>query len=153
MASVLLHKDRHDFVSAPGKIHHSMSTMDHNFSVPPSRALSSKANEREASFVDGATAPENDGAGSQFLPGGCAAMRSVEQVMRELAAGDAPVLIRAEAGAGKRTAAQRIHEMSIRRSQPFVALFEAICFLIISPTAWVGILNVNTVPTESFECS
>ena len=42
--------------------------------------------------------------------------------MRELAAGDAPVLIRAEAGAGKRTAAQKIHQMSIRRSQPFVAL-------------------------------
>jgi len=49
-------------------------------------------------------------------------MRSVEQVMRELATGDAPVLIRAEAGAGKRTAAQRIHQMSIRRNQPFVAL-------------------------------
>ncbi len=49
-------------------------------------------------------------------------MLSVEQVMRELAMGDAPVLIRAEAGAGKRTAAQRIHEMSIRRSQPFVVL-------------------------------
>ena len=49
-------------------------------------------------------------------------MRSVEQVMRELAMGDAPVLIRAEAGAGKRTAAQSIHRMSIRRTQPFVAL-------------------------------
>jgi len=42
--------------------------------------------------------------------------------MRELATGDTPVLIRAEAGAGKRTAAERIHQMSIRRSQPFVAL-------------------------------
>lgn len=42
--------------------------------------------------------------------------------MRELATGDAPVLIRAEAGAGKRTAAERIHQMSIRRNQPFVAL-------------------------------
>jgi two-component system response regulator AtoC len=49
-------------------------------------------------------------------------MLSVEQVMRELAMGDAPVLIRADAGAGKRVAAQRIHQMSIRRSQPFVAL-------------------------------
>jgi two-component system response regulator AtoC len=49
-------------------------------------------------------------------------MRSVEQVMRELATGDAPVLIRAEAGAGKRTAAERIHQMSIRRNQPFLAL-------------------------------
>ncbi len=42
--------------------------------------------------------------------------------MRELATGDAPVLIRAESGAGKRTAAQKIHQMSMRRNQPFVAL-------------------------------
>ena len=42
--------------------------------------------------------------------------------MRELAAGEAPVLIRAEGGAGKRTAAERIHQMSVRRSQPFVEL-------------------------------
>jgi len=48
-------------------------------------------------------------------------MRSVEQVMRELAPGCAG-LIRAEAGAGKRTAAERIHQMSIRRNQPFLAL-------------------------------
>src|SRR5258708_19646940 len=49
-------------------------------------------------------------------------MRSVEQVMREWATGDAPVLIRAEAGGGKRTAAERLHQMSIRRNQPFLAL-------------------------------
>ncbi len=107
MASVLLHKGRHNFATIPRKKQHSMSTMDHNFSVPSTVS---------------STPLENSGVESQFLPGGCPAMRSVEQVMRELAAGDAPVLIRAEAGAGKRTAAQRIHEMSIRRSQPFVAL-------------------------------
>lgn len=87
-----------------------MSTIDHNF--PP---LTEKPG--KASFPSPEPPPE-----LQFLPGGCPAMLSVEQVMRELAMGDAPVLIRAEAGAGKRTAAQRIHEMSIRRSQPFVVL-------------------------------
>jgi two-component system response regulator AtoC len=85
-----------------------MSTSDHNF--PASR-------KEDAVFPSG----EPDGV-QPFLPGSCPAMRSVEQVMRELATGDAPVLIRAEAGAGKRTAAERIHQMSIRRSQPFVAL-------------------------------
>ena len=85
-----------------------MSTFDHNF--PASR-------EADAVFPSRQTEAE-----PTFLPGGCPAMRSVEQVMRELATGDAPVLIRAEAGAGKRTAAARIHQMSIRRSQPFVAL-------------------------------
>jgi DNA-binding NtrC family response regulator len=87
-----------------------MSTTDHNF--PP---LTER--QGDTSFPGQETAPE-----LQFVPGGCPAMLSVEQVMRELAMGDAPVLIRAEAGAGKRTAAQRIHQMSIRRSQPFVAL-------------------------------
>ena len=119
MASILLHEARHNFATIPGKNQHSMSTMDHNFSLPAS--VSSKDSGR-SSFVESATSPEGAGGESQFLPGGCPAMRSVEQVMRELAAGDAPVLIRAEAGAGKRTAAQRIHEMSIRSSQPFVAL-------------------------------
>ncbi len=85
-----------------------MSTSDHNF--PPSTAR-----------LEEASVPVREEE-PQFLSGGCPAMRSVEQVMRELATGDAPVLIRAEAGAGKRTAAQRIHQMSIRRSQPFVAL-------------------------------
>jgi DNA-binding NtrC family response regulator len=85
-----------------------MSTYDHNF---------------PASRKEGAVFPSQETEGEQtFLQGGCPAMRSVEQVMRELATGDAPVLIRAEAGAGKRTAAERIHQMSIRRSQPFVAL-------------------------------
>jgi two-component system response regulator AtoC len=85
-----------------------MSTYDHNF--PASRK------------ADTVFPSQETDAEQLFLPGGCPAMRSVEQVMRELATGDAPVLIRAEAGAGKRTAAARIHQMSIRRSQPFVAL-------------------------------
>ena len=87
-----------------------MSTTDHNF--PPFTERQGKT-----SFPSPEPVPE-----LQFLPGGCPAMRSVEQVMQELAMGDAPVLIRAEAGAGKRTAAQRIHQMSIRRNQPFMAL-------------------------------
>src|SRR5258706_6761441 len=85
-----------------------MPTTDHNFPVSRQEEAGFPVREMEAE--------------QPFLPGGCPAMRSVEQVMRELATGDAPVLIRAEAGAGKRTAAERIHQMSIRRRQPFVAL-------------------------------
>src|SRR5260221_2511486 len=85
-----------------------MPTTDHNFPVSRQEEAGFPVREMEAE--------------QPFLPSGCPAMRSVEQVMRELATGDAPVLIRAEAGAGKRTAAERIHRMSIRRSQPFVAL-------------------------------
>jgi len=95
----------------PGGRSTAMSTSDHNF--PSSR----KARKESCVFPDREKDIE-----PPFLPGGCPAMRSVEQVMRELATGDAPVLIRAEAGAGKRTAAERIHQMSIRRNQPFLAL-------------------------------
>ncbi len=46
-------------------------------------------------------------------------MRAVEVVIRELAKSEVPVLLLAEAGAGKRTIARRIHETSGRSAQPF----------------------------------
>lgn len=46
----------------------------------------------------------------------------MEQVIRELSGSDVPVLIQAEAGTGKRTVAQRIHQLSHRRGQPFVVV-------------------------------
>lgn len=55
----------------------------------------------------------------RFVEGVSASMGPVEAVIRELAQGDVPVLLLAEPGAGKRATAQRIHEMSRRRTQPF----------------------------------
>jgi len=81
-----------------------MSTFDHNF--PASR-------EADAVFPSRQTEAE-----PTFLPGGCPAMRSVEQVMRELATGDAPVLIRAEAGAGKRTRRQEFIRCRFAEASP-----------------------------------
>ncbi len=46
-------------------------------------------------------------------------MRPVEAVIRELAQSDVPVLVLAEAGAGKHATAQRIHRMSQRSGQAF----------------------------------
>jgi DNA-binding NtrC family response regulator len=51
------------------------------------------------------------------LAGSNAGTESLEQVVRELAASDTPVLLRAEPGAGKRTTAVRIHQLSARRNQ------------------------------------
>ena len=101
----------------PSKRSITMSTSDHNFTSEMARL-------GDASLLRPELRPDGLPAEAEmvFVAGGCAAMRSVEQVMRELATGDAPVLIRAEGGAGKRTAAQRIHQMSIRRNQPFVVL-------------------------------
>jgi two-component system, NtrC family, response regulator AtoC len=54
-----------------------------------------------------------------FVEGVSASMRPVEAVIRELAQSDVPVLVLAERGAGKHATAQRIHEMSGRKTQPF----------------------------------
>jgi len=57
--------------------------------------------------------------GLAFVEGVSASMRPVEAVIRELARSDVPVLVLAEAGAGKHATAQRIHQMSQRSAQPF----------------------------------
>jgi DNA-binding NtrC family response regulator len=50
------------------------------------------------------------------------AMREVFQLIRQVAAADAPVLITGESGTGKELAATTIHELSRRRHGPFIAL-------------------------------
>ena len=54
-----------------------------------------------------------------FLEGVSPSMRAVEQVIRELASSDVPVLLLAEVGAGKRTIARRIHESSSHSREAF----------------------------------
>jgi two-component system, NtrC family, response regulator AtoC len=49
-------------------------------------------------------------------------MRGMKTVMLEVAQSDVPVLLLAEAGAGKKTIAQRIHQISRRSRQPFQSL-------------------------------
>jgi DNA-binding NtrC family response regulator len=46
-------------------------------------------------------------------------MRALEVVIRELARNEVPVLLLGEGGAGKEATAERIHQMSERREQPF----------------------------------
>src|SRR3979411_1668334 len=61
--------------------------------------------------------PEEPGT-STFVEGVGPTMRAVEEIIRELAQSDVPVLVLAERGAGKRATAQRIHELSRRESRP-----------------------------------
>jgi DNA-binding NtrC family response regulator len=49
-------------------------------------------------------------------------MQAVEAVIRELAQSEVPVLLLGEAGSGKRTTAERIHQMSRRSRQAFRVL-------------------------------
>jgi two-component system response regulator AtoC len=54
-----------------------------------------------------------------FLPGVSPSMMPVEVVIQELAQNHVPVLLLAEAGAGKRTIARRIHQSSARNTEEF----------------------------------
>ena len=54
-----------------------------------------------------------------FVEGKSLSMRALEEVIRELARSEVPVLLLAEKGAGKRAIAERIHEMSAHGDEPF----------------------------------
>ncbi|HZQ70102.1 MAG TPA: sigma 54-interacting transcriptional regulator [Terriglobales bacterium] len=64
-------------------------------------------------------APRHSEPDMEYLEGVSPSMRPVEVLIGELAQNDVPVLLLAEAGTGKRTAAQRIHQTSSRAEQPF----------------------------------
>jgi len=79
-----------------------------------------------------------------FLQGVGAGMRAVEAVIRELAQSTVPVLLLAEAGAGKRTVARYIHESSVRSAEPF-------CFAAcagVTPQDFSGMLGNGTIFLE-----
>ena len=60
-------------------------------------------------------------ANSWFVQGSSPSIKALERVISELADSDVPVLLLAEAGAGKRATAERIHQLSARRTGQFVA--------------------------------
>jgi two-component system, NtrC family, response regulator AtoC len=85
-------------------------------SIPVEKAKMGKLLPNRARDAEGSPAGP---AGLAFVEGVSASMRPVEAVIRELAQSDVPVLVLAEAGAGKHATAQRIHQMSQRSAQPF----------------------------------
>ncbi len=57
-----------------------------------------------------------------FVPSMNPAMRALERTMADIAATDMPVLVIGESGTGKGAIAYRIHQLSLRRNQPFVKM-------------------------------
>lgn len=84
-----------------------------------------------------------DSADSWFVQGVSPSIKALERVIRELADSDVPVLLMAEAGAGKRAAAERIHTLSGRRD----GRFEVVNCGALSPEALLGFPGV----TDLFE--
>ena len=62
------------------------------------------------------------GRGAAYALGGSSAIRHVEDLLRRYAGLDLPVLITGETGSGKEVAARLLHQMSPRKSEPFVAV-------------------------------
>lgn len=60
--------------------------------------------------------------GFSGMIGNSPAMQGVFNSIRKVAASDAPVLILGESGTGKEVAARAIHQLSNRRSEPFIAI-------------------------------
>jgi DNA-binding NtrC family response regulator len=56
------------------------------------------------------------------MVGSCDAMQALYRSIRKVAMTDAPVFISGESGTGKELTAVAIHERSVRRDQPFVAI-------------------------------
>ena len=54
-----------------------------------------------------------------FVEGLGQSIKALEGVIRELARSEVPVLLLAEAGSGKKATAERIHQMSAHRAEPF----------------------------------
>jgi two-component system, NtrC family, response regulator AtoC len=65
------------------------------------------------------TGPPESSGSPQFLHSCDSAMKSLEQALAGIAATELPVLIAGESGAGRRTLALHIHDLSGRRSEPF----------------------------------
>src|ERR1700745_2464950 len=57
--------------------------------------------------------------GPDFVEGLGQSMKALEAVIGELARSEVPVLLLSETGAGKRATAERIHQMSSHRAEPF----------------------------------
>ncbi len=65
--------------------------------------------------------PESDGCDEEMI-GTCDKMRTVFHLIRKVATVDMPALIIGETGTGKEMAARAIHERSLRKTGPFIAI-------------------------------
>jgi sigma-54 specific flagellar transcriptional regulator A len=83
------------------------------------------AAESLAGTYPGAPAPETgttDERPARMPSGNSQAIRNVAALIRQVAAHDSTVLVLGESGTGKEVTARAIHDLSPRRSRPFVAL-------------------------------
>jgi DNA-binding NtrC family response regulator len=82
-----------------------------------SRAIGRRARERESLLFE-----DNRSRAMPAIIGESPAIRAVQEEAQRVAGTDATVLLEGESGTGKELFARAIHELSARRSRPFVAI-------------------------------
>jgi two-component system response regulator HydG len=101
----------HDFLTKPVKVD--------ALEVALQRALDYLSVKREVKRLRSAVEEHAPIAG---IAGSSAALRETTQMIRRVAESDATVLITGESGTGKELVARALHDLSPRRSEPFVAI-------------------------------
>ena len=93
-------------------------------------------------------APDSEPVIEMFVEAVSPCMRAVEAMIRELAHSELPVLLLGEPGSGKRSMAQRIHQMSRHEGEVFRSAHCATLTAELFHTASDGLFNRGTVFLE-----
>ncbi|MBA3452510.1 MAG: sigma-54-dependent Fis family transcriptional regulator [Deltaproteobacteria bacterium] len=111
MAIGAIRTGAHDFLSKPVKVD--------ALEIALRRAFEHLSVKREVRRLRAAHDQDSPIAG---ITGNSAALRETTQMVRRVADSDATVLITGESGTGKELVARALHELSPRRTEPFVAI-------------------------------
>ncbi|WP_244831313.1 sigma-54 dependent transcriptional regulator [Caballeronia sp. TF1N1] len=102
-----------DYVTVPSSADRIVDAVGHAYGMVALHDTASSATGNESRKDDG-----KEGS----MVGSCDAMQALYRSIRKVAMTDAPVFISGESGTGKELTAVAIHERSVRRDQPFVAI-------------------------------
>ena len=119
-----------------------------NCSRPPLRKRSNMGKDFPERANEKRIAPDSEPVIEMFVEAVSPCMRAVEAMIRELAHSELPVLLLGEPGSGKRSMAQRIHQMSRHEGEVFRTARCATLTAELFHTASDGLFNRGTVFLE-----
>src|SRR2546428_11241786 len=117
-------------------------------SSPPLRKRSNMGKDFPERANEKRIAPDSDRVIEMFVEAVSPCRRAVEAMIRELAHSELPVLLLGEPGSGRRSMAQRIHQMSRHEGEVFRTAHCATLTAELFQTASDGLFNRGTVFLE-----